>query len=172
MVSTSSGELTEPVEDAPVEQAPTEPETSDSVAADQNATGSAPPKAQPVQAKKRGQRKSFTSARRELSEKEYSSPAVLKLVLDDLDRLEDDKTELANFRDEFHRVDKSLAVLNEKIKSNLAQEVLSLGCITVGAAAIGYAPNVWAAGGVTPFLFLSFGVLLVGSGIGAKAVKL
>lgn len=173
MIPTHPAVPSESVDDAHVELAPTEAEAIEPAPSEQEVTPHiSSVQSQPIEAKKRGQRKSLTSARRELSEKEFSSPAVLKLILDDLDRLEEDKSELASFREEYHRVDKAVAVLTEKFKTNVALEVLSLGSITVGAAAIGYAPNVWNAGGVTPYLLLAFGVLLVASGIGAKAVKI
>lgn len=128
------------------------------------------PKPGPEPTKGKVRRKALTSLRRELSDKELLSPAVQKLLLDEIDRLEEDNTELAGYRSRFHDADKKAAILQQKQTTSIAHEIISLSCITVGGAAIGYAPSVWASqptGGVA----LAFGVVLVLGGIVAKAVK-
>lgn len=122
------------------------------------------------QSKGRGRRKALSSARRELSEKELSSSAVQKLLLDEIDRLEDENVELSGYRGRFYEVDKKAAVLEQKGKISIAYEVISLACITIGAAALGYAPAVWA-NQPTGYISIAFGLVLVVCGIVAKAVK-
>ncbi|KQV51334.1 hypothetical protein [Duganella sp. Root336D2] len=130
----------------------------------------ATPEPGPEPTKGRVRRKALGSLRRELSDKELLSPAVQKLLLDEIDRLEEDNTELAGYRSRFHEADKKSAILEQKQATSNAHEIISLACVTVGGAALGYAPSVWSSqptGGIA----LAFGVLLVISGIVAKAVK-
>jgi uncharacterized membrane protein YcjF (UPF0283 family) len=135
-----------------------------------------PPAPQPAaeavegQAKGRGKRRAFSSARRELNEKELSSTAVIKLLMDDIDRLEDEKSELASFRGKYHDADKKNSVLEQKSKINITEEIVSITCLAVGAAAIGYAPNAWNAQ-PTGYFLLTFGALLIIGGVVAKVAK-
>lgn len=130
----------------------------------------APAVPEPQPTKSKSQRKAFSSLRRELTDKELSSPAVQRLLLDEIDRLEEDNTELAGYRGRFYEADKKAAILEQRNSIRVAQEIVSLSCITIGGAALGYAPSVW---GSQPsgFIALGFGVVLVICGIVAKAVK-
>ena len=56
----------------------------------------------------------MSNVRRELSEEELSSPAVQRMLLDELDRLETEAGELKEFKefkDRFYSADKDAAVL-------------------------------------------------------------
>lgn len=46
-------------------------------------------------------RKSFAKLRRELSDEELSSPAVQRMLIDEIERLDAERTELASFRISF-----------------------------------------------------------------------
>lgn len=127
-----------------------------------------PPDAEPT--KGRSRRKAFVSLRRELSDKELSSPAVQKLLLDEIDRLENDNTELAGYRSRFYEADKKAEIFKQKQTVSIAHEIISTSCITVGGAALGYAPSVWSTQ-PTGAIALAFGAVLVLGGIVAKAVK-
>ncbi len=65
---------------------------------------------QPV-AKGNSGRKSFSKLRRELSDDELSSPAVQRMLIDEIERLDADRVELISFRGKFHDSDKKVAVL-------------------------------------------------------------
>jgi hypothetical protein len=123
----------------------------------------------PAEAKKPRSRRALGSARRELNDKELLSPAIPKMLLDEIDRLEEEKTELAGFRSRFYDADKKVAVLEQRQKISLAQEIVSLACLTVGGAALGYAPSVWSSQ-PTGAIALGFGIVLVLGGIIAKAL--
>jgi hypothetical protein len=129
-----------------------------------------PPQQGVEPAKGKSRRKALTSLRRELSDKELLSPAVQKLLLDEIDRLEEENTELAGYRSRFYDADKKAAVLNQKQNINGAHEIISLACITIGGAALGYAPSVWSSQ-PTGAISLIFGLVLVVAGILAKAIK-
>lgn len=116
-------------------------------------------------------RKSFAKLRRELSDEELSSPAVQRLLLDEIERLDTERNELNSFRTKFHDSDKKASILEEKLKSKVSIEVLHVACITVGAAALGYAPSIWQ-NQPTAWMSAIFGVVLIIAGLAAKAVKL
>jgi hypothetical protein len=124
----------------------------------------------PPATKGKSGRTSFARLRRELSEEELASPAVQRLLLDDIDRLEGELNQLGEFRARFHECDKHCGILQQRVKIHLAQEVVHLSCFSVGSAAIGYAYNLWhhqPAG----WIALAFGVVLVGMGIAAKVLR-
>ena len=115
-------------------------------------------------------RRSFAKMRRELSEEELSTPAVQKLLIDETERLETENRTLAEFRDNYHRADKRVAILEEERKKSVAQEIIFGVCLAVGAAALGYAPSVWSEQ-PTGWIFLVFGFILIICGIASKVVK-
>ena len=112
-------------------------------------------------------RRSFSKLRRELTDDELSAPAVQRLLLDELDRLERDVAEQSQFRDRYHAADKRASVLEEKIKHWEATEIAHILCLTAGSALIGYSPSVWDHPPVG-YLALTIGAILV---IGAVVAK-
>lgn len=116
-------------------------------------------------------RQSFRQVRRELTEEELSSPAAQRLILDELDRLEEENSELKGISRKFHEVDKRASVLDEKLKRHTALDILSSAALAAGALALGYAPKVWAVDNATGPIFLVIGVLLITGGIWSKAVR-
>ena len=124
----------------------------------------------PEPAKSRSSRRALSSLRRELSDKELLSPAVQKLLLDEIDRLEGEHAELSGFRGRFHEADKRAAVLEQKNSINTGQEIVSITCITIGGALIGYAPSVWASPPTGAVVLISGAVLIV-LGVVAKVVR-
>lgn len=111
-------------------------------------------------------RKAFSKLRRELSDDELNSPAVQKLLLDNLDQLENTNFELEIFEDKFHAVDKEKAVLEEKLKSTQSSEILYTFTLTIGAAIIGLSPTFWTTG--FGWLVVIVGFLLVLGGLISK----
>lgn len=115
-------------------------------------------------------RRSFSKVRRELTEEELCSPAVQRLLLDELDKLELSVFNLTEFRDLFHKADKENAVLQGKLQESLSSEILFGVCITLGAAIIGLTPGLWSS---TPYgyIFLGIGVILIIGGVIARVVR-
>ena len=123
----------------------------------------------------------FQNFERGFSEDDPTNLAVMKLLLDDKDRLEIENSELkdqlelknaelSNYQERFHEADKKVAVLEEKSKKDLATEIISVVLFTVGAAMIGYAPNIWQSQ-PSGWIALVLGAVLIIAGILAKAVK-
>lgn len=116
-------------------------------------------------------RRAFSNLRRELSDEELSSPAVQRLLLDDIDRLEKDNGSLSDYQTSYYEADKKVAVLNEKLKTNIAQEVTFGVCLTIGAALIGFAPSLWLPDKPHGWVSVALGVILIIGGIASKVVK-
>lgn len=115
-------------------------------------------------------RKSFSKLRRELTDEELASPAVQRMLLDEIERLDDALIGNHQYREKFHTCDKQLGALQAKLKSRLSIEIIHAVCIAVGGASIGYATSNW---GAQPagMLALVFGAVLLVAGFIAKAVK-
>lgn len=116
-------------------------------------------------------RKAFGKLRRELSDEELSSPAVQRLLLDEIERLEKDNGKLVEYQDLYHEADKKGAVLSEKLKSNIAQDVIFGVCLTIGAALLGLAPSIWSPDKPHGWISIALGVVLIVGGIASKVVK-
>ncbi|MBK6942613.1 MAG: hypothetical protein IPH13_20750 [Planctomycetes bacterium] len=88
-------------------------------------------------------RQSFTKVPRTLADKDLASPAVNKMLLDDIDRLERENIDLSDYLCRYHDADKRAAVLQSQLTFSKSSEILFAVCLTIGAALIGYAPSVW-----------------------------
>jgi len=56
-------------------------------------------------------RRAFSKLRRELTDEELSSPAVQRLLIDDIERLEKENGKLSDYQDSYYTADKKAAVL-------------------------------------------------------------
>ncbi len=115
-------------------------------------------------------RRAFTNVRRELSDEELSSPAVQRMLIDDIERLEKENFDLLEYQEKFHEADKKAAILEEKLKASVTQEIAFGVCLTLGAASLAYAPSVWT-NQPTGWIAIAFGAFLIIGGIASKVVK-
>ena len=115
-------------------------------------------------------RQSFARIRRELSEEELKSPAVQRLLVEEIERLERENTKLVEYRDDYFEADKQVGILQERAKASLASEIMYGACMTVGAAAVGIAPVVWS---IQPagIIAIIFGAVLIVGGIASRVVR-
>ena len=114
--------------------------------------------------------RAFDRITRELSDEELDSTGARKLLLDRLAQAEDQVAILNSFRARFHEADKQNGVFEEKLRTTKSHEAISIGCLAVGGAALGYAKNLWSyqpAG----WIALASGVVLIGAGIVAKVIR-
>lgn len=116
-------------------------------------------------------RRAFNNLRRELTDEELSSPAVQRLLIDDIERLEKENGKLIDYQDLFYKADKKSAVLDEKLKTNVAQEVVFGVCLTVGAAFLGFTPSLWVLDKSHGWISLALGFVLIIGGVVSKVVK-
>ena len=110
----------------------------------------------------------YTNIKRELSEDELKSPAVQKLLLNEHDKLEQRIVELEGYIERFHTSDKLRAILEEKLKTSNAFEVLYSFCLTAGSALAGISGIFWDKNG---YLLLIIGFIFILGGIISKFVK-
>jgi hypothetical protein len=123
-----------------------------------------------VSASQQKGRRAFTNVRRELSDEELLSPAIQRMLIDDIERLEKEKFELIECREKYHEADKKASILQERVSKSITQEIVFGVCLTVGAASLGYAPSVWAVQ-PTGWISIAFGLVLIGGGIASRLVK-
>ena len=113
--------------------------------------------------------KPYSKLRRELSDDELSNPAVQKLLISEIDKLEIRVAELEICEKNFYEVDKAKAVLEEKMKTHNSQEILYSFCLSIGSAIMGLSSLVKI--NETGWIFLVVGGLLIIGGILSKFVK-
>jgi hypothetical protein len=83
----------------------------------------------------------LNAGRRDLSETELSSPAVQRFLIDDVERLNNENEDLRRYRDLYHQNAVELAVMREKNKPLIRNELMSYACLTLGAVGLGAAPS-------------------------------
>ncbi len=127
--------------------------------------------AKPVETPVFKTRKALSRLKRELSEDDLATPGVQKMLVEELERAEEENRELEAFRNKFYTADKNLAVSEEKQKHWLSMEIISTGCIAIGAAALVYVPEAWKTQ-PNGWIALIFGGVLTLVGIVAKAIRL
>lgn len=116
-------------------------------------------------------RKALARLKRELSDEDLANPGVQKMLVAELDRMEEENSDLSTFRTKYFDTDKRVAVLDEKLKTWTAMEIISTGCIAVGAAALVYAPEAWKCQ-PDGWIAVVFGAIVTVVGIVAKAIRL
>lgn len=122
----------------------------------------------------------YSNIQRSITEEDLKSPAVQRILLSEVDKLENKNLVLENLlnnnvkslsdlNDKFHAVDKEKSILDEKLKTNKAQEVLYSFCLTSGSIIIGLAKTVWENG--LGGIFLGIGFFLIIGGLITKVIK-
>lgn len=103
-------------------------------------------------------------ARRDLSEDEISSPATLRFLIDEIERLDKENSLLESFRSQFHQKDKETSILSERMMKDDTVKSLSSVCLAVGSAGLGAAPSyipLTSAG----YVFLGLSAVLIVAGL-------
>lgn len=126
--------------------------------------------AQPVAANTPKSRRALSRLKRELTDEELGSSGVQKMLLESLERAEEENSDLKSFRDKYYQADKLIGIVQEKLKVSVASEVVSMGSLAVGAAALGYAPSLWQTQ-PSGWIVLTFGAVLTVVGIVAKVIR-
>ncbi|MDQ2975980.1 MAG: hypothetical protein M3R69_11300 [Acidobacteriota bacterium] len=116
------------------------------------------------------ERRSFSKLRRELSDDELLSPAIQRMLLDEIERLDKQVSGLENYRKGFYESDKRAAVLEQKVNRSLSSELIFGVCLCVGAASLGYAPAVWKSQ-PSGYLAIAFGVILIIGGTLSRLMR-
>ncbi|MCK7462459.1 hypothetical protein L8O44_00795 [Enterobacter roggenkampii] len=87
--------------------------------------------------------KSYTPLKRTLSEKELLSIGSVSLMIENIERMEDEISSLKSFRDKFHETDKKEAILKEKLSAYKFAEIAYNLSISIGALLVGVAIKLW-----------------------------
>jgi hypothetical protein len=130
-------------------------------AGSQPVTGENAPKSRPA----------FSRLTKELTDDDLDTPGARKLVLDALFRAEEEKAELRLFRDRYHQADKKNGIFEEKLKTNTAVDVISMGCMAAGGIAFGYSRGLWSTQLGTAIGAVVLGTILIFIGIIARAIR-
>jgi hypothetical protein len=86
-----------------------------------------------------GRRPSFRDIRLQMSPEELQQSGVQRLLIENLERADIECDRLQGFVGKYHEADKKAAVLEEKLKSNIAIEVLTGGGYALGGVIVSYA---------------------------------
>ena len=122
----------------------------------------------------------YSNLRREITEEDLKSPAVQRILLGEVDKLEgkalglEDKLkaktqEFSELQTLYHQKDKEKSILDEKLKKSKSQEILYSFCLAAGSVVIGFAKTVWDKG--FGEIFLGLGMFLIIGGIITKAIQ-
>jgi hypothetical protein len=117
-----------------------------------------------------GKRQAFRDIRRQLQEQELSSPGVQKLLLEELETADAKCDVLEGYVERFHEADKRAAVLQEKLTTQTAFDILFGAGVGLGCAIMGLAPLFWD-GSIKGPITLGVGFLLVAGTTAARIVK-
>lgn len=110
----------------------------------------------------------FSGIGRVLSEDDLDSPGIKKLILSEIDKLQNRVEELELVESKYHILDKRNAVLEGKIQKNGSFEILYSFCLTIGSALAGISGVFWETKGV---ILMVIGLVLIAGGIAAKIVR-
>jgi len=113
-------------------------------------------------------RKTHSMLKRELSQEDLSQPGVQKMLLGELDKLEEEKSELTPYRDKYYETKLQLGITQEKLKTSDAADIVYGAMMTMGALILGYTPSAWDPNKPTGYLCLGVGIVIVIIGIVAK----
>lgn len=111
----------------------------------------------------------YSRIRREISEEDLASPAVQRILLSEVDKLQTQVNELELIESKFHITDKKAAILEEKLKAVNSHEVLYSLALTIGSVVIGLASVIWDSG--YGWVAIAIGSILVVGGIVSRVMK-
>jgi hypothetical protein len=115
-------------------------------------------------------RQAYSKLRRELNEEELQNPAVQRVLVNELDRLEDEAAELRQFRKDFYVCDKEKAVLEGAHKQKIAVQIVKDVCFVTGGSLVGIGPTLWS---TQPYglIVLLIGFALIICGVVCRIVE-
>jgi hypothetical protein len=111
----------------------------------------------------------YSRIRREISEEDLASPAVQRILLGEVDKLQSQVALLEITESNFHMVNIKSAVLEEKLKAVNSHEVLYSLSLSIGSVIIGLSSMVWDKG--YGWIAIAVGSVLVVGGIVSRVIK-
>jgi hypothetical protein len=113
------------------------------------------------------------SARRNLSEEELKAPGAIRLLISEIERLDERCANLEVYETKYHDLRVEKAGLEARLRSSRWHEVLTGLCLATGSAGIGLALKLLSEDAThgSAIGFLALSVVLVIAGIAAKVFK-
>lgn len=90
-----------------------------------------------------GRRSSLSALRRQLSDEELKQTGVQKLLIEGWERAETECELLRVDVGKYHEADKEVARLTEKLRVNVALEIITAAGFAGGGAIVSIAPSIW-----------------------------
>lgn len=81
-------------------------------------------------------RKALRNIGRDLEPDDLNSPGVQKMLLDTIDRLEEEKGELEQFKADFHTANTNLKIAEERLKQRAFVEIMYSVCLMLSGVLI------------------------------------
>jgi hypothetical protein len=117
-------------------------------------------------------RRALSRLTRELDDADLTNPGVVKMLLQEVERLDEENADLKSFRERYFTADKTLATTSAALhtsgKQNFSIETLSVACIAIGGALIGFGRTLWPDGSMTSRMLVGVGFVLLGAGIAVR----
>lgn len=88
-------------------------------------------------------RQALSDVKRQVTDEDLTNPTVARMLLDDVERLEEENDELRGFKERFHSSDRDAAVLRERLNASTARDVLESAFLIVGSLILGHVPSLW-----------------------------
>jgi len=115
-------------------------------------------------------RQALRDLRRQLSEADLASPGVQKMILDALEASDAECEDLKGYVTRYHDADKHAAVLEEKLRTHKALEIVFGVGVGLGGVIIGFVPTLWNSQPIG-IIALAVGALLIAGAIAARVAK-
>ena len=111
----------------------------------------------------KGRRQSLAKVPRELNSEEWTSPAVQKLLMDEIDRLQTETDDLKNYQTRFHAADKEASRLVERLTKDKTVDILFAVALAIGSALFGLIPSIGVASAAGKLIVLFAAILIFGA---------
>jgi hypothetical protein len=118
-----------------------------------------------------GRRLAFQDIKRQLTEAELQNTGTQKMILELLLTTEAERDELKNYVPKYYEADKRAGILEEKLKTNKANEIMFGAGIGAGMAIIGLAPFFWDDKGHGPIALVVGAAITLGAIVGRICYK-
>ena len=113
-------------------------------------------------------RLSLSKSRRELTDEELQQSGVRLMLLDEVDRLDEEVHRLTEYEDKYHLADKQVGVLKEQGRKRTAVDIVYTVCVGIGVGLLMLSPTLPEP---LPWLAAALGFVLLVSGITAKGMS-
>ena len=108
----------------------------------------------------------YRNLRRELTDEELTSPGTVRLLIQDVERLESELFRASKYISRFYKANTDVQVLKEKVKSLTSSSIMNNAGLTVGGVLIGIGSRMWdrvsIANNLGATIIVVLGLILIG----------